>query len=131
MFCNNCGTPIPEESNFCPNCGKPNEPNLYATKLRWETCEIAHTYVKTGGLITKHKSKFVAEAIGPKGVYVAEESAVFEHRFGTPGEMNDSGYQQTIDAHKSLIYKLVEAGWEPKGDRGDQWWMHRFQRRVR
>lgn len=98
---------------------------------QWETCEIVWKKVKSPALFGMHKSKFWADAIGPNGKYNAGESPVFEHRWGYPGQDDDPGYKQTIDALNTLINSLVSAGWQPTGDRGNNIWNNRFRRCVK
>jgi len=61
--------------------------------------------------------KFWANGFGLKGGYNAGESPVFE-QYVRPPESNN---QRALNVHKSLIQKLVTAGWESTGGCGAAW----------
>ena len=121
MFCNNCGTELPEEANFCSNCGKPQKPDVLAEVAKWETCEIERGIVGKSGIFRDNVFAFNAKAIGPQGVYTAGESSQFI----------DIEHAEEKKIVEDLINKLVESGWEPTGSKGSSWWAHRFRRRIK
>ena len=103
MFCNNCGTEIPDEANFCWKCGRPQKEGVKVEEPKYETCEIFYIIVHEG--IFGNKSVFKAEAIGPKGKYNAGQTEIF-----SIDQMIFKSRHGVI--HDGLISKLVKDGWD-------------------
>ncbi len=116
MRCANCGAGLPDEANYCPRCGHPQQPEP-AGAAPWETCEIV--YARTVEvLITCH---FWARAIGSHGEYSAGESAAWLASYP------DSERSEALLAHYDLVNELVAAGWQHVGC-GFFWYNDRFSR---
>jgi hypothetical protein len=88
-ICQGCGGSFSDEFNFCNYCGraKPETNSLkiqvkVSSEDRWETCKVDNVMVeKSKGALWNArppKLKWIANAIGPKGQYVAAESVVFD-----------------------------------------------------
>ena len=116
MFCNNCGSEIRDDSNFCWKCGKPQKAGFEVDEPQWELCEIMYEPVGTG-FFARFQNKFIAKAIGPKGAYIA----------GQTSPINEREEDKFVDA---LVKKLVSDNWEPTG-RGEQYWNYKFRRRIK
>ncbi len=122
MLCQSCGTQVPERANYCWKCGKPMRPGVQKDDSFTETCEIIfQTDDPSYGI-----GSFSAKAIGVFGVYVFGMSSGF-HCEKAPDHMNPD-HLSKLDG---LINRLVEAGWEPTGEHGPEWWNHRFRRKVK
>ena len=143
MYCSNCGTQLPEDASFCLRCGEPQKEGGKAIELRWETCEIDWRIVEEAQSRTTSKIKWVANAIGPNGKYLAGETSVFEGRVGNNFPFTYSYHTKHIDsktnekniiARRALddfIAKLSKDGWDYVGKYDDFEWALRFRRRVR
>ena len=116
MFCNNCGSEIREDSNFCWKCGKPQKSGFQTDEPVWEICEISYEIAHGGGFFESMKHKYVAKAIGPKGSYIVGESTPTSSR---GGEILDN-----------LIEKLTNDNWEPTG-KGEHYFNYKFRRRIK
>lgn len=133
MQCVACGAELPEEARFCWRCGAPQKAEMESA-IEWEMCETREENVKVGlGLSLLPHYRFVADAIGPKGRYVAGESPIYK---GFPPQSivqrsNDRHFKKANACLNCLIENLTEAGWEPLETRGDSWYKLRFRRRVR
>ena len=126
MYCSNCGTQIPDESNFCLNCGKPQKADVVPFQPKYEFCEIVYVCVKQGGIFFDplDKLQFWAKATGETGNYDAGESDIFEGtRLGPNSSKNDA-----VDAHDGLVKKLLANGWERIETQGSEWYSFRFRR---
>jgi hypothetical protein len=106
MFCNDCGTELPDEANFCWKCGKPQREDIRVERPRWEICEITYP---SPWVFLCWGHKFWADAIGPQGRYNAGDSPTFSTRRGGPYASS----QEAVNAHNALIKKLFEDGWDP------------------
>lgn len=128
MFCISCGTQLPDEAGFCWKCGKPQKQSLQAHEPKWETCEILYEQVSES-LWGASSGYFHAKAIGPQGVYAAGKTPIFGCGYNTGSP--DASNQKTVLIHSTLISYLAQDGWESTGDRGTNWWNHRFRRQAR
>ena len=126
MYCSQCGTQLSDDANFCLKCGKPQKPNIQVNEIKWDTCEIVYDTISKGGLFSNARMKFWADAIGQEGSYNAGVSILFE-QYVPPPESNN---QRTVNIHRDFIQQLVTDGWEPTGDRGNDWWSYRFRRKA-
>ena len=123
MFCSNCGTELPTDAAFCWKCGKPTKPGTRAEEPKGETCEIVYEEIYH---VWYPEHKFWAQAIGANGRYSAGEIVFKNNSWNV---LSDD--RKTVAALDSLINKLVQEGWESTGDRGRNWFNHRFRRRVK
>jgi hypothetical protein len=136
MHCIHCGKQIQDDASFCPCCGKA------ATKVAKtdegsfvEQCQITYYWKE---IRMRCELYFWADAIGKSGKYNAGESPHFifgSFLFndyadmptgGSPSEMTKSS-----NAHRALVKQLLDDGWEPLAERGEQWWELRFRRKVK
>lgn len=126
MYCKACGKQIPDDSAFCNRCGAPQGAGASgaADESQWETCEIVEKVTKTTLTGLPKVTEFRAEAIGPKGMYVADS---IEYKGW--GE-DRHGVRAGTPELQQLIARLSRAGWESL-TRGEYWYSHRFRRRVR
>ena len=129
MFCLNCGTQLPDDANFCLKCGKPQKLNVQIEEPQWETCEIVWSDESLFPEVLWEKGRFWAKAIGPKGVYTAAKTKVFNVDFGSMSS-NPQG-KKALSYHSVLVEQLVKDGWEPTTDRGQSWWSNMFRRRIK
>jgi hypothetical protein len=126
MFCSYCGKQIPDNANFCPECGKPQKQDL---QQQYETCEIM--WEKTKGHFSLFGSgnygRFYARAIGPKGTYVAGYSTEFK--------IGDESFVPSKpkfgDPFNVLVNQLTQEGWNSEGSYSKGWYMVKFRRYVR
>ncbi|NPV26063.1 MAG: zinc ribbon domain-containing protein [Firmicutes bacterium] len=124
MYCANCGLELPAEANFCWKCGQPcKEP----AETAWETCQIEYETVRDGFLYRGDDLRFVAQASGPRGEYIAGKSRVFR----TSPFYNLPSTQEHRDLLDVLVNKLIQEGWERVGEPGEFWWNYTFRRPVR
>lgn len=105
--------------------------------LAWETCEVVGHRVRHG--LYGSRYRFVADAVGPKGRYVAAESRrSFNLMDGFLISKDDAtdledpltrggGASNALD---DLASRLVAQGWEPGEGRGPHWYSLRFRRRL-
>ncbi|GIK63223.1 MAG: hypothetical protein BroJett018_10170 [Chloroflexota bacterium] len=140
MFCSNCGTQIPDDSNFCPKCGKPQRNGLNTTsqEVRYERI------VKIQQTVIKRKPDFfffiggatwiyVAIAVGSQGQYEAARSPEFIEEgswlFFDSNSSHDRNKKAKEWAFDQLIRQLSVDGWESTGR--DNFGEYTFRRRVR
>jgi len=123
MYCGKCGTKLPEEANFCLKCGTSRKGDVSSAEPRYEFCEIVYT-VASKSLLSCYLL-FWAKAVGSKGSYDAGKSNQFSGNFPM------AHVNHHVNPHNSLINKLVGDGWEPTGDRGEQWYSLRFRRLLK
>jgi hypothetical protein len=132
MFCSNCGKELTENTNFCPQCGKPQKTNVPIEEPKLEYCEIDWCWSSLL-LGINYKFQFIAKAIGPSGQYITDKT----HEM----PMSESGWITTVsEIHEStagisnglrnLIAKLTSDGWEPVG-KGQYWFNYKFRRRAK
>ncbi len=127
MFCSSCGTQVPDEANFCWKCGKPQKEGVHYEEPKYETCQIVMNNLgKSSWGFTNFAFKFQVDAIGQKGTYVAYETEKFTSDFGY--EVKRNKYEPIING---LVNKLIQDGWEPVESINENWWNHRFRRRIR
>jgi hypothetical protein len=127
MYCINCGTQLPDEANFCLNCGKPQKAETRPDEIKLETCEIVWEWVSRGTFgMGATKMTFRAKAIGPNGTYFAGTSEVFSGQQDGP----NSGEQNQVAALDNFINKLTQDGWQ-QSTRGLDWFSYRFQRQTK
>lgn len=136
LFCNNCGKELPNQANFCWNCGKPQKQGLQADEPKWETCEITFDWLGGSGRdFLFRRGFFVAKAMGPNGVY---EVARIQAQKGVDSveveasEMHPipNPKKSTRETFEVLISQLMKDSWEPTG-RGHLWFAQQFRRRVK
>jgi len=136
VICPSCATQLPDDADFCLRCGQPQQ--AQPAPGNWDACIIACALVDDAHLFASWLSsrqwyrsaryKFIAEASGPAGTYLAGESPVFETR---PDVTPHQGDQAAVAAHHALFRSLIEAGWQPANQRGKEWYGQQFRRPVR
>jgi len=132
MFCSNCGAQLADEANFCWKCGKQQgQVQQDSSPIQWETCDIQEDgkfEVNPLGLIPivgffvpaqKYNAKYMAKAVGTKGVFVVAET---QWATGTRQDL-----EQVVG---TLVTQLTKSGWEPTG-RGEHWYNYKFRRRIK
>lgn len=135
MYCTNCGTKLPDEANFCSNCGKPVSGSTpKPIEEKWETCEIVcennwdkipfSTNLK--GLIfgvtgAPKNYKFVTKKVDIDGIHTIIETQKFY-------ELDDP-HQNAKQEINTMIDILVKDRWESTG-RGEKWFNYKFRRRI-
>lgn len=93
---------------------------------RYETCEI--TWRRTW-FWPVYRFVFVAQAIGPQGMYIAGQSkAVTGPR--TPNRFLASPLPRVQQVLAAFVAQLSAQGWEAVTDRGSAWYSYRFRRPV-
>lgn len=109
-ICEWCGGSYSDEFNFCPFCGRARRENPaidvhvhITTEDVWETCQIQSV------VIAEHPcgyrvSRYYAQAIGPKGIYIACSSPIWNE-----GELP---WGDPEDAFSKIVNDLVLKGWE-------------------
>jgi hypothetical protein len=124
MFCTNCRTELPDDANFCSNCGRPQREDVGLAEPQWETWEIVFRQVRHRFLHTP-TLQFWAKAIGPDGTYSVGESPEFDSNY-----YPESNGKYDAGANDVLVKHLTSEGWQPVG-RGEYWYAHRFRRTIR
>jgi hypothetical protein len=113
MFCQKCGTELPDSANFCSHCGEPQNGSLSQGAPKWETYQIEHQYVKLGRFGGRGL-KFVAKVIGPSGTHIAAESPAVKMGGGVlPNIMR----KDDMEAFENLMSRLLALGWERTGQK--------------
>jgi len=122
MYCINCGTQLPDDANFCSNCGKSPSAIEQHKESKIESCEIIYIQVKPWNWENIRYFKFIAEAIGVNGKYNVFETATI----GTKDDFTKKEkYGKYVD---EIVELLLQDGWEASETRGDNWWNYRFKR---
>jgi uncharacterized membrane protein YvbJ len=125
MYCQNCGKELPNDANFCLQCGKSVRADVQAAQGGepvWETCQTTRITVKEGGMLSATQLAYVANALHPKkGKYEAARSAVSK---GT----DLKAHKTQLDA---LLQKLTSEGWEYAEQFGGYEYNFKLRRRVR
>lgn len=138
MYCHNCRTLLPDEANFCSNCGEPQNDRVKQPgnkNVLWEYCEICYEIseeVKMGGWLNQTtilKMRFWAKAIGPTGTYSAGESSFWEQEKRVTTNSNPPEINVARKAFDELFAKLLGNGWMVVSE-GDWWYTHKFRRIV-
>jgi hypothetical protein len=128
MYCSNCGARLPDDAAFCFKCGQ-SQGTRVADPGRWEYCEIFVRY-KDG--VLRDTYYFEAEAVGPRGPYIAMRSREWREPANEPRwQATDNSNETAFAIHKELISALIKDGWEVTGEKGSNWENHRFRRAVR
>jgi hypothetical protein len=132
MYCNACGTQIPDDSAFCNRCGVDQQLGAGSgTDPPWEICEIK-LLTETENRWGEKTYGFCAEAIGAKGVCTAAKTPRVSAFKGNYTWYDSHGwvFDQSTEAMNCLqefIAFLVRQRREPIGQ-GSDWYSHRFRR---
>ncbi len=143
MRCTDCGAELQEGAAFCATCGRPQPGTAALTKRpepapQRETCEVVGQKVQQG--FYGNRYRFMAEAFGPRGRYVAASSAkhfslmdgaMIRKEDATDLEDPATRGGKALEALDDLIETLVAEGWEPIEERGPYWYSFRFRRAER
>jgi zinc-ribbon domain len=124
--CTNCGHELREGDKFCAECGAsagqattPQQAPVY------ETCEIKWRRTMSWPVF---RFAFVAEAIGPQGMYSAGQS---DSVTGPASPERGAGAARGKAVLNALIARLTSEGWESVSTKGPEWYSYRFRRQVR
>jgi hypothetical protein len=132
MFCNKCGTQIPDGAKFCLNCGQPliadSKPDI-APVEQWEICKIKHE-TKNYGILRGNRHRFYAEAVALDGTVYIACKADEECKSGIVSGEPDYLDSQTREIHDEFVAKLVREGWEATDQRGTRWYSLRLRRKI-
>ncbi len=137
MNCPNCGKQLPEDANFCLQCGKPLQPGgqVQVQAPPYETCEIRYSQTRQG-ILFRGEGVFWARARGPRGEYNAGSMTFWSSKaWADYASRNDPAAMQ---AYKALVTKLESDGWERvpatrslNSSGHTQWWNDHFRRTPR
>ena len=144
MYCMNCGSPLPNNANFCLKCSKSQRENVQTPQQKpeqWETCEIVWTEVQKGGLFKGGSIMYWARATGPNGVYLAAQSEVIKVLGAAVlfdifhFDMKSETFQKERKAVESLVAQLQRDGWLVVETPSctpmvPTWWTCKLRRRV-
>jgi hypothetical protein len=131
MVCRDCGAEIPEDSSFCPRCGKATQegPQPFVQDAVWEYCQIekqGFSRFERGGIT--QRTWFSAEAIGPRGTHSAGESrGLYYARLQQVINRVRGDEEEVL---QGLVDKLLAEGWEKLPEQGEEWYQLRFRRRL-
>lgn len=132
MYCQNCGTQLPDDASFCLKCGRPQQAGVQAQTATplWETCEIQWRNTSKKGFFSNPTICFVAERIGPDGTQIIgiTENVISTHPASSLDSKEEK--QQMYSYVDQLKANLLRDGWEPTGQ-GRGWWELSFRRRVK
>lgn len=119
MYCTHCGTVLPEQANFCPECGTARQ-KTPAAKL---ACSVTLRQIdEKWSLFGKEIFRF--EAVGEDGakVAVSEKFTVTGFDINGPNEKN----RKHKAAFDGLIKTLLAAGWQEAGNTDGHWFTLHF-----
>ena len=127
MYCQHCGSQLPDQAQYCPKCGKAqNSAHAVASTpespAQYEYCEIVYE----SKISFFMKSRLWAKATGPKGVY----TAACEEKWRTGLPTDPAARRGTQAACDQMIMQLQAEGWELLPLKGPGFWSYKFQRRV-
>jgi hypothetical protein len=126
--CTNCGHGLRDTDKFCPECGTSvNQESGTNAGATYETCEIKWKRQRSMFL---YRFVFYAEAIGPRGMYAAAQSAEVVNS-PSPAGMSGVIPKRTHAALNALVSLLAAEGWEPVSEKGPAWYSYKFRRPVR
>ncbi len=136
MYCKSCGKQIDANSIFCKFCGQPQSISAKARieEPRWETCEILYQIMskKDTSTLFNHKHdvtmKFVAKAVGPRGVYIAAESPTYIQVVAYEASDYPWDHARAVPLVEALIAKLGRDGWESEGRGSGDYFHYKFRR---
>ena len=130
MNCENCGKLLPEEANFCPNCGQATGSQEDSSSppanqvLCKDTCTINLLWGQGWGFVP---AWFQADVQGQGGAYIASQSESFQI---IPGDIFWINGNESKQAHEELVAKLVAEGWRKIGQATGDWWSTVFRRDI-
>lgn len=141
MYCTECGKQLPNDANFCLNCGTPIKQSTKPSnqsEQQWEYCEIS--YKTAGGLlgVLGTRGCFIANAVGSRGMYIAAQSTTtfdstyLGHESSEPVPLDFLGNPHRERAKAALnevVTQLSSDGWQPAG-KGEEWWRYKFRRQL-
>jgi hypothetical protein len=126
--CTNCGHELRETDKFCAECATPVGSTQVPSPqpLQYETCQIEYEILReTFWILRNAQLQFYADAVGPKGRYVAGRSAKFENCENLPFP------EQHSAVLNDLIANLTSEGWESLGRTETAFWKYKFRRPVK
>ena len=121
MYCENCGKALPDEANFCPNCGNPSSPIFSKARKQGQT-DFLQRINNAAGYLVPQKIKNTFPGIMPIfiiGVYlgifvmiVAAASIFIESRHDLSGTYQTGEYFpiQQITFDKNGYFSAVNSG---------------------
>ncbi|KYZ75408.1 hypothetical protein AXX12_14780 [Anaerosporomusa subterranea] len=120
MNCAHCGTILPEQANFCLQCGAVQQTKV-VDKL---VCNVVFRQVdEKWSLFGKEICRF--EAVGEDGatIAVSDKFTLTGFEIYGPNEKNRK-YKAAFDG---LVKKLLAEGWKQTEKAGKQWFELQFQ----
>ena len=113
--CTNCGLELRETDKFCAECGTPVGGVQIPSPqpVQHETCQIEYEYLRSNFWGDEYHLRFFADAVGPRGTYVAGRSAQFRSAYSAPAR--DPDLEPVLN---DLIRNLTSEGWESLGRMG-------------
>jgi hypothetical protein len=121
MNCKNCGQFLPEEANFCSNCGQATGRPANQVLFK-ETCTINLLWEEGSGFVP---AWFQADVQGQGKAYIASQSERFSI---IPGSEFWIDGREGKQAHEKLVANLIADGWQKIGQATGDWWSTLFRR---
>ena len=136
-YCVKCGAQLSLDAKFCFKCGTSVSQPVVSDNVQWEYCEVKQD--NRGGCLALgigDVAWFYVDALGPKGTYIAGRSpALNAYKVSYYGPTSDLPNASDLRAfqtlHGEFVKTLLQDGWEPTPERGENWWNLRFKRRVK
>jgi hypothetical protein len=125
MTCPHCAHVLPDDANYCSDCGREVRVAGRGVSVQREICEIYRSQ-EQGGWFHAGDTYWEAIAIGPKGRYTVGRSVTCPRKaVGSQREVKHA--DAVLD---QLIAEIVQEGWQPL-PRGPEWYSYRFERQAR
>jgi hypothetical protein len=126
-YCIKCGAQLPDEANFCWQCGAAQPKLEPAPSGRYETCEIICETVKTKfGVYAGEVVRFTAAVAGQPSFARSPKFEVSAFDIYGPNQKN----KKHLAAFEALVNKLTADGWTRAEDKGPYWYHVTFTRVV-
>ena len=131
FYCINCGAQLPDNANYCWQCGAPQQrPGISAAPgaavPTEETCEIVCDKVgEKWGIYPREIMQFkaVCDEQGQGSIAVSPKFEVTAFQLAGPDRKN----RRHRAAFEALTAQLAAAGWR-ETEKGQQWFNRRYRR---